>query len=388
MKIYSYGYQEQILTLLNKKIIRLGVDQSIQGPAAWIMNFGELQNNTALPEIFLSSGNILIIHADAESVSMCKDRSVLEKLSQSSYMSQIYLLINSPTQKQYILNEFNKLNLSEFGTWEIHTRNEISQHLWKPNNTYEQKRFLYLNRRCSPERLYLFNLLWQNQNFQDQSYTSFHRGTYWKNISTNRLDNHYHVILDEMQQHQMWRVDKSTHTRLKTTIPVDQFPQLPEHLSNQNPYECFSFDKKIKIAYQSTKISIIAESNPQNTKEEFFPTEKTFRAIATKQPFIVFGQQDFYKNLQNLGYQTFNSIWNEDFDSIRCKYNRATKISKLILKLTNMNSQNFDELIEQTKEITEHNYKNLFKRTDTKAILKRLDNLIRPVFKNISYRNT
>lgn len=46
----------------------------------------------------------------------------------------------------------------------------------------------------------------------------------------------------------------------------------------------------------------------------FFVTEKTFRAIANRRPFMVQSSQYYLKNLQRLGFQTFSPWWSEAYD--------------------------------------------------------------------------
>ena len=46
----------------------------------------------------------------------------------------------------------------------------------------------------------------------------------------------------------------------------------------------------------------------------FFPTEKTWRAIANRTPFIIQGPQNYLQHLKELGFQTFSQWWDEGYD--------------------------------------------------------------------------
>ena len=358
----------------NKKIIRLDKDIKITTPSAWLMNFLELENGTEIPSRFLNlKSNLLIVQADLESMDVRdKTKTILEQLNNHSAASQIHLLVNSDIQKIHILKHFPRLNISLFNTWEIYTRHSLKYA--SIDNTFEQRRFLYLNRRCSPERLYLFNLLWRNKLFRQQSYSSFNRSVYWSEQSDP--DQYYRDMLRETQ-------DRSG---LKISITVDQFPSLPEYFSNQDPYRYNSYDDNLQSAYSHTDISIVTESHPIHSQEQFFPTEKTFRAIALKHPFIIYAQPNFYKNLKELGYQTFDSIWDESFDGVVDTWQRAEKINKIVIQLTTMRDSDFENLVNQTKLITEHNYKTFLNRTEPDTIIAKLNKQIQPVFSSFETR--
>ena len=64
--------------------------------------------------------------------------------------------------------------------------------------------------------------------------------------------------------------------------------------------------------YKQFQIELIAETTTRG--DSFFPTEKTVRPIVGGRPFITFGPVNFLKNLQQLGFRTFNELWNEDYD--------------------------------------------------------------------------
>jgi hypothetical protein len=214
----------------------------------------------------------------------------------------------------------------------------------------------------------MFNLLWRNRLFRNQSYSSFNKSVYW---STDYNEDQYYQEIVNLTQ---------TLSKLKNLITEDQFPILPEHFSNKNPYAYDMYDEKLQLAYKNTSISIITESQPAHNHEMFFPTEKTFRAIALQHPFIIFGQPRFYKHLTEMGYQTFESIWNEKFDNIDNPWQRAKYINQVVTKLTTMSNKEFNNIVSKTKHITEHNYNTFLKRTDPKTIISKLNKKIKPAF--------
>jgi hypothetical protein len=71
--------------------------------------------------------------------------------------------------------------------------------------------------------------------------------------------------------------------------------------------------------YADSNYSIVAETTartPYFNNDHFFPTEKTAKPLFAKRPFIVFGSANFLYNLNQLGFQTFDSIIDESYDQI------------------------------------------------------------------------
>ena len=87
-------------------------------------------------------------------------------------------------------------------------------------------------------------------------------------------------------------------------------------------------------------------------------SEKTWKPIALKMPFIIIGQPFGLKRLREFGYKTFHTLWNEDYDNILDERLRMHSIVDLVVSLSKR--KDFKEMIESCRDIVEHNFK-LFK---------------------------
>ena len=108
---------------------------------------------------------------------------------------------------------------------------------------------------------------------------------------------------------------------------------------------------------------LITETFSDNT---LVVTEKIYKAIIMKQPFIIFGPHRIYKYLQSKGYKTFEHLidintWqgSSNYDS---ETNIITKIKFLTQQLQTLsmlkeNPIKWQEIEQQNKEQAEHNYK-------------------------------
>jgi hypothetical protein len=94
-----------------------------------------------------------------------------------------------------------------------------------------------------------------------------------------------------------------------------------------------------------------------------FITEKLWRSIFYKRPFILMGNHRTLEYLKGLGFKTFDCMWNEDYDLILQSYEREKACLKLLKEVCDTHSiESMHEKVysEEVQEILEHNY-NLFK---------------------------
>jgi len=66
--------------------------------------------------------------------------------------------------------------------------------------------------------------------------------------------------------------------------------------------------------YNQFQIEIVAET--YTLGDTFFPTEKTVRPIMAGKPVLVYGPRNYLKRLQDIGFQTYSSCWDESYDRL------------------------------------------------------------------------
>ena len=94
-----------------------------------------------------------------------------------------------------------------------------------------------------------------------------------------------------------------------------------------------------------------------------FVTEKTFGAIANNQMFIIVGQAGSLDLVKSLGYQTFDSVIDESYDSILDNDQRLAAVTKEILRFISRPIESIREDYIKVNGIIEHNRDLLFKQT-------------------------
>lgn len=105
--------------------------------------------------------------------------------------------------------------------------------------------------------------------------------------------------------------------------------------------------------YNNFFVELVCESF--FTGNTFFPTEKLFRPILLKTPFIVQGPQYFLHNLKKLGFQTFDQWWDEGYSEDTAWY-QLTEIKKILDFLSTNSVDELNRMYLSMSGILEHNY--------------------------------
>lgn len=101
--------------------------------------------------------------------------------------------------------------------------------------------------------------------------------------------------------------------------------------------------------YHKFDIELVIETYTRGCA--FFPTEKTVRPMVAQKPMLIYGPRHFLKHLQDLGFQTWHSVWDESYDELEGP-NRWNKMRTVIDTVCSLPQQ---ELLSACQPITEHN---------------------------------
>lgn len=109
--------------------------------------------------------------------------------------------------------------------------------------------------------------------------------------------------------------------------------------------------------HKDSLISLVTET--YFVEDEIHITEKTFRAISLKHPFILVASYQTLEYLKQQGFKTFNDFWDESYDLIRDPYQRLQKILKIVEEISAWSLDNLLEFKNKTREILEYNFDHL-----------------------------
>ena len=124
-------------------------------------------------------------------------------------------------------------------------------------------------------------------------------------------------------------------------------------------------------------VSIVAESLTEPPVDRVpFVTEKTWKSVAMQHPFVVVGEPGTLQHLHSLGFETFENLWSEDYDTTQSTKRR---IDQVVENVVQYNMAPLDQL---TLQKIEHNRNHLFNREIIHQFI--MDEIINPVLEYVS----
>jgi hypothetical protein len=170
------------------------------------------------------------------------------------------------------------------------------------------------------------------------------------------------------------------------SLPKERFPNIKKHKDifplrlnitphRTNPVNVIPDDMQY---FKNSYFSIVNEtlfygvpSTQYNTLyhqlnaeySSIFISEKTYKCLAVKHPFIIFGRPGIIKGLKKLGFKTFSPFINESYDDIVDDDERFDAIFNEITRLVNLNDDDWVEMLKNMQPILEHNHLLFFNKT-------------------------
>ena len=89
-------------------------------------------------------------------------------------------------------------------------------------------------------------------------------------------------------------------------------------------------------------------------------TEKTFKPIALGMPFVLHAPAGSLDYLRQYGFKTFDSVWDEHYDSVTDDIIRNETIGRLLKFLDTLNETQQNTLFQKCIPIIEHNWNHFY----------------------------
>ena len=129
--------------------------------------------------------------------------------------------------------------------------------------------------------------------------------------------------------------------------------------------------------YSSTScFDLVSETDVQNN---LFTTEKTLKPIIHRKPFFVSGSARTLSLLKNLGFQTFESIFDESYDKELVFYDRICMIFENIKYLCSLSLDECHKKMQSVQEILVHNQRHFIESDWTFNVDKKIQKRINEV---------
>jgi hypothetical protein len=148
-------------------------------------------------------------------------------------------------------------------------------------------------------------------------------------------------------------------TTCPRTIDID-FLKMQDYsnsiFQHQDSYYPIQFPANLNLLqyYRNIFVDIVCEPNASGTC--FLATEKIWRPVIARRPFIVMSSFNYLYNLKQLGFKTFNKFWDESYDN----YSEGDRVHAIAHILKTISSWPIEELhnkLMEMQEILDYNYK-------------------------------
>ena len=211
--------------------------------------------------------------------------------------------------------------------------------------TYSKK-FLYFNRRWRLHRPFLISLLY-GKNLLKDGYVSFgpcdNRDTW-----DHRWPELIHYFRNDSNMSEMLSKCQDVKNMPPLFLDTDELHiNRAESTLDTNKY------------YEDSYFSIVSETTYFTNEWYYsarFLSEKTFKAIAMRHPFILVSVPNSLEILKLMGYKTFSPLIDESYDQEIDDAKRMIKILNEIERLCNLSEKELEDFINQVKIICDYNY--------------------------------
>lgn len=248
----------------------------------------------------------------------------------------------------------DKLSIISFPTSHSEYSSKLkyeSNELDYDTNLIPEKLFLSWNRRFRPHRVVLALLL-EKYNLIDRSFISMNRVS--DEFSNQTFENSipYEVSIDE-------------------DIKDKFVEKLPLVLDGENRVEFMCSDPESSTLkyYKNSLVSIITETNFLTRYVTL--TEKSFKPVRFKHPFILVGAVGTLKAMRSLGFKTFDKFWDESYDLIEDPYERLEAIANVCNTIGNWTNEQILKFKKNVKSILDYNYNHL-KHNSSEELIKNI----------------
>lgn len=124
---------------------------------------------------------------------------------------------------------------------------------------------------------------------------------------------------------------------------------------HENSYYPIQHPSNLNLLQYYNDIFVDLVVEPNISGNCFLVTEKLWRCIVARRPFIVVSNVDYLKNLRKLGFQTFDQWWDEGYDTCSSEL-RISEVEKILMKISLLSTDQLAHQLESMHSVLEHNY--------------------------------
>lgn len=226
------------------------------------------------------------------------------------------------------------------------------------------KDFICLNRRPAWHRFLTISLLWEYRHMGYLSHLAKDSKLNDSYYGTETAEDHYEKALEVFEACDPWPkiASKKFKKQIEKALPLTLKHDKYNILNGDNPNKDTDAPK-----YLESWIHVVTETRmeahiDENTWIDRFVSEKTFKPMFYKQFFVLVGQYKTLEALKKLGYKTFDTLFNENYDKKKNPYFRTMDALENIKRWLQLNETQKQNEQDRHQPIFEHNFQNLIRR--------------------------
>lgn len=238
--------------------------------------------------------------------------------------------------------------------WQDYAKVKINMHQFDVGNDFS-KHFGNFVGRSSWSRLWIGSELFNKH--KEKTLQTYHTHLQC-NYYTREQDGVYDDIgLEDLNQ--MGCKDLTGIARFLNSCPItieDEKYQYPMH---------YPANLNIVNFYKDIFVDIVTECYVDGPV--FALTEKTWRPMACRRPFVLMSSRLSLQNLQSIGFKTFSQWWDESYDD----YEGADRVEQILDVVNTISQWSIEECKQHYADmhsVLDHNYNLLSKLTDSDLI--------------------
>jgi len=222
--------------------------------------------------------------------------------------------------------------------------------VYKYNPSFRKKTFLMFNRRWlghAHRTLFLYNIY--KMNMLEDFYISFTKQDVDHNVNYSQVvNNQFRNFFFRKDNPLDYKILEQLENKLPLVLDTDDL------VSGALMFDRFDNTKQF---YDDSFMHIISET--YFVTDIVHITEKTFKPMIYRQPFIMLGPPNALKCLRDMGFRTFHDIWDESYDAITDHSERFYKILDLCKSINEWSMLKKISIMHKCKEIIDYNFNKL-----------------------------
>lgn len=341
-----YDYLCSIIT--NPRVVYLHPFGSTQPENTEFLrkNFDEIASNPYFPE---ARGPVFIFY-DQEPLDADYNRNLFEYLVKKE--PGPFVLVNTEKHsqdKERICKEFPFAHLDYFfhifAAADWYRGHEYVPGIVPPEQRTLNKTYITFNRLTSNRRVYRSLLI--NELYKNDLLSSGHVSYSKTCPDGGAFDDNLRAGVPEysIDSHLVEEAISNIHKLPELRIDFADYEHIPNQSMVLNPVE----------QLMQSFVFLVTETCYFQNKTHL--TEKIFKPIVLRMPFLLLGCAHNLEYLRGYGFQTFGDFWNEDYDTIEDPVLRLQAVVKILKDISTLSRDQQKQMLMDMRPILEHNYR-------------------------------